>query len=566
MAARDRDHGVTAATFPERLLVSILAVGAVAGPYLLRSLDDNRLTSWRWVLAARNPAALFALVAAAAVLAHVVAKLLPARRAEAVLFLGAYAIGAAFWGEPEAIVDAARYFTEAKHLALHGVGHFLRGWGREIPAWTDLPLVPFLYGVVLRLSGESRLAVEAFTTLLFAGSVVLTCRIGKALWDEEVGITAGAFLLAIPYLFTQVPLMLVDVPTLFFVTLAVYASILAFQHGGMGRILLASAAVSLALLSKYSAWLLLSTLPVVGAVHAKGGARRALITGALLALVTGGLVLGAALPHREVYEEQIRLLLDYQAPGLRRWGESFLSTFLFQVHPFLSAAALASIWVAIRRRDLRWAIVAWPVLLLVGLEVRRIRYLLPAFPMLALMAAHGLHIVRASETRRLVLASAVLSSIVVAFWGYLPFLRSASAINLKTAGEYLDAAGVERAEVFTPPQADPVVNPAVSVPILDLFTAARLIYRDERITPPPRARLEVSALRFTWAHESPGYYASDGREHAEAVVVISDDLARPLPAHVASRLEAYRLARVFAADEGVFEHRTLVSVYRPAAR
>ena len=403
MPAPDREQGAPAATLPERLLVSILAVGAVAAPYLLRGLDDNRLTSWRWVFGARNPAALFALVLAAALFAQLAARPVPVRRQEAVLFLCAYAAGACFWGEPEPIVDAARYFTQAKHLELYGLAHFLREWGREIPAWTDLPLVPLLDGLVLRASGESRVALQAFTTLLFAGSAVLTSRIGKALWDEEVGFAAGALLLAIPYLLTQVPLTLVDVPTLFFVTLAVYASILAFRRGSTSRILLASAALSLALLSKYSAWLLLSVLPIVGAVHAKeGGARRALLTGALMAAGAGALVLGAVLPHREVYGEQLRLLLGYQAPGLRRWGESFLSTFLFQVHPFLTAAAALSLWVAVRRRDWRWAVAAWPVLLLVGLEVRRIRYLLPAFPMLALLGAYGLQAVRGSGVRRLV--------------------------------------------------------------------------------------------------------------------------------------------------------------------
>src|SRR5574341_279831 len=49
-------------------------------------------------------------------------------------------------------------------------GLFLADWGKAIPAWTDLPLVPLLDGLVLRLSGESRTAVQAFTTLLFAGS------------------------------------------------------------------------------------------------------------------------------------------------------------------------------------------------------------------------------------------------------------------------------------------------------------------------------------------------------------------------------------------------------------
>lgn len=549
------------ASVPERLLVSVLAVGAVAAPYLLRSLDDNRLTSWQWVFAGRSPAAPFALALAAALLAQVAGRLVPGRRSEAVLFLCAYGIGACFWGEPESIVDAARYFTQAKHLEVYGLGHFVREWGTGIPAWTDLPLVPLLYGIVLRLSGESRLAIQAFTTLLFAGSTVLTFRIGEALWDEETGLAAGAFLLASPYLLAQVPAMLVDVPTLFFVALAVYASVRALQEGGARRILFAAVAVFLALLSKYSAALFLSALPVAAFVLRRAGGPRPLRVLASIALLAAGLTLAVVLPRHRVFTGQVSLLLQYQAPGLRRWGESFLSTFLFQVHPFVTAAALASAWVAVRRRDARWVIAAAPVLLLVLLGVRRIRYLLPVFPLVALLAAYGLHAIRARETRRVVLACAVLSSLAIGLGGYLPFLRSTSAMNLKLAGEYLDGLREDRVEVMTASGDEPEVNPAVSVPILDLFTSKRLEYVDERIPRPTGRRAAESPLRFTWELGVPPYYAPAAPDGGTAVAVIWDGAA-PLPARVTDRLARHAIDRTFDADEGVFRHTTRVQVYR----
>ena len=118
------EPGARATTAPGRLLVSLVALGAVAALYLFRSLDDNRLTSWRWVFDA--PSRLFALAAAGVALANLLAALpLPGRRPGAVLFLSSFAVGAGFWGEPEVIVDAARYFTQAKYLAVHGPGRFL---------------------------------------------------------------------------------------------------------------------------------------------------------------------------------------------------------------------------------------------------------------------------------------------------------------------------------------------------------------------------------------------------------------------------------------------------------
>src|SRR5512137_324111 len=106
----------------------------------LRHLDDNSLTSWAWVLEGRNPVALcvlhLAVVAAAAVLCR---RAPPERLRLPGAVLAAFAVGLALSGEPEAIVDAARYFVQAKHLTLMGVAGFLRHWGGSIPAWTDLP-------------------------------------------------------------------------------------------------------------------------------------------------------------------------------------------------------------------------------------------------------------------------------------------------------------------------------------------------------------------------------------------------------------------------------------------
>jgi len=561
-AAPHGQRGVARAIEPEPLLVSLLALGTVAAQLVFRAADDSRLTSWSWVFEGTDPLRLFALAAAAIALAHLVARSpLITRRPAAFLFVLSCAAAACSWGAPEAVVDASRYFTQAKHLELYGFGWFLSEWGREIPAWTDLPLVPALYGLVFEVSGESRAHVQLLTALLFGGSVVLTCRTGAALFDEDVGFAGAAFLLAIPYLLTQVPSMLVDVPTMFFLVLAVWAVVQAVQRGGTARILLASLAVFLAFLSKYSAWLLLSGLPAIAIVHRRrspGGLRAA----AAIAIVSGLLVVAALLHHRDVFSRQLALLLSYQAPGLRRWGESFLSTFLFQVHPFLTAGALLSGWMAIRKRDPRWIVVAWPVLLLLLLQVRRIRYWVPAFPMLALMAALGLQAIRAAAVRKLVVSCAVASSLVVALYGQLPFLERTSAVNLKEAGAYLDGIAEGAVEVFTPRRAGAKVNPAVSVPVLDLFTAKQVVYAYEEPTPEAALAARESPLRFTWEYRNPRYYAGARAGGRAAVVVISDDLDAPLPPDLEARLAGLRLARSFAADEGVFEHRTLVRVYR----
>ena len=71
-----------------------------------------------------------------------------------------------FWKEPELIVDASRYFAQAKHLEMYGLFPFLEEWGRTGAApqclvarrWCDFPA---RYGTVSR-SQFARCAAWSF--------------------------------------------------------------------------------------------------------------------------------------------------------------------------------------------------------------------------------------------------------------------------------------------------------------------------------------------------------------------------------------------------------------------
>jgi len=544
----------------------LLSLASFLTLFVFRTQDDNRLTSWQWVFTDADVFSLTPILVLGLLLAAALARVpLPGRRPASVLFVLSFAVGALSWAEPEVIVDTARYFTQAKHVELYGVGYFLTEWGGQISAWTDLPLVPLLYGLIFSLLGEDRIFIQVFTTLLFSGTVVLTYHIGKTLWDATVGFYAGALLLGMPYLLAQVPLMLVDVPTMFFLTLAVFMTIQALEHGGTRILALAAVVVALAFWTKYSTWLMLSVLPVIVLARHWNGPRSVWRRAGALAAASGLLIGVVALPNLDVILGQLELLQNYQAPGLRRWEESFTSTFLFQIHPFITGAALFSAYAAFRQRDSRYVIILWLPLLLVLLEIKRIRYLLPVFPMLALMAAYGLREIRDAEVRKVVVLCIVASSIVIMVFGFLPFAQNASAANLKQAGEYLDSLEADRAEVIALPQLHALVNPAVSVPILDLFTSKRLVIRHDAVAAPAAEALGKSSLRFTWAYRNPAYYAAGTDAPGDsAVVVIASDPAQLLPASIGQRLQGYRLSRAFIVSEDVFGYRTIVQVYVPA--
>lgn len=550
------------------LLIALLTLAAFVTAFVFRAADDNRLTSWQWVFADAQSARFALLILPAIALAYALRKIsLPPRRAGTWLFVSSFAAGAAFWSMPEVIVDAARYFAQAKFLSLYGIGAFFEAWGGELHAWTDLPLLPFLFGLIFRWAGEERIFIQIFITLLFAGTVVLTYHIGRELWDASLGFYGAALLLAMPFLLTQVPLMLADVPAMFFIALAIFTTIKTFKLGGAVWISASVASVTLALLSKYSAWLMLTVLIPVLLVYASkttaATLRRAAVMAGLAAALLGLLLTAKS----DVMIEQLRLLWDYQRPGLGRWHESFMSTFLFQIHPFIAAAAAWSLYAAIRRKDLKYPIISWMLALALLGQIERIRYLIVLFPMLALMAAYGLREIRNIEARAFATFCAVTSSLAIALFAYLPFLQTASATNLQKAGAYLDGLDVAHVEVITLEQPRVAINPVVSLPLLDLFTHKPLTYRPDLTFFSTPAEVGTSPLRFTWEYSLPRYYreASSYPVPHSTVALIFAEPSQALPPRVAQRLERHCLAGEFMASEGVYGYQTLVRIYQPAS-
>lgn len=561
------------------VLISLFTLLVFLALFVLRSIDDNRLTSWQWTFAGVDLIWVLTVLVAGIVFAFLFSKYsLPERIPALSLFLFSFVVSFFFWKESEVIVDASRYFTQAKHLSVYGIKYFIKEWGRDIKVWTDLPLVPLLYGMIFKVFGESRQYIQFFTTVLFSMTVVLTYLIGKNLWDKELGYYAGLLMLGIPYIFTQVPLMLVDVPTMFFLTLLIFTFIKAIKDGGIIMITAASIALFLAFFSKYSTWIMLTVLAVIFVTYfVQGLQQRAkgeelhtvFFYRCLLVVIIGSVLIGiTGLFYHDVISQQIRLLLDYQRPGLRRWGESFISTFFYQIHPFITFAALFSVYPAFRKKDFKYAIVLWLVLLMVLLQIKRIRYLIIVFPMLALMASYGLQVIKDKDLRSFIVSCAVVSSVVVSIFVYLPFLQRMSSVNLKNAGAYLDSIDAEDIEVITVPSEKDVINPAVAVSILDLFTKKDVFYQYDSESLPPFEKIEKSPLRFTWAYKNPEYYSIDNKGSQERAVVVikSKEHHRPLPNHIEQKLKGYKKTKVFKTSTGNFRYKTEVTIFLPSKK
>jgi 4-amino-4-deoxy-L-arabinose transferase-like glycosyltransferase len=395
--------------------------------------------------------------------------------------------------------------------------------------------------------------------------VVLTYLIGKSLWSRDLGLTAGILLLGMPYLLAQVPLMMVDVAAMFFLTLAVLATIKAVARGGPLLCITAAVAITLAMLAKYSNWLMLSVVPIIVLAHARSG--WAVVFSRMVAVATGVLLLMGVFLYAksDVVAGQISLLHSFQMPALGRWGESLFSTFFFQIHPFITIAAILSVYLAVKKKDVKYVIIGWMLLIVMVLELRRIRYMLVLLPMLALMAAYGLETIKRVEYRKFIAANAAVTAALIVALGYLPFFQGTSANNIKQAGEYLDSIHAGTTEVHVLPQTTSSVNPAVAVPMLDLFTDQQLIYHADADTAHARQTIAELPWRWTWEVDSAGYLPPAGTAAtASTVVVIQSEAGQPVPDYLVERIDGYHLQKEFAATSRVFRFRTIVRIYQRA--
>jgi hypothetical protein len=551
------------------VLIALLILAALLTLFIFRSYDDNRLTSWSWVFADFSPVKFLIILVVGMLIAYPLSRFsMPERTSIFLLSTAAFLVAAFFWRQPEVIVDASRYFVQAKQVELHGPGYFLKEWGNAIPAWTDLPLIPFIYGVVFRVFGENRISIQIFNTLLFSGTVVLTYLIGKSLWNKNIGLYAGVLLLGMPYLIIQVPLMMVDVAAMFFLTLAVFATIKTVESGKTGLCISASVAITLAMLTKYSNWLMLSVIPFIFLGYFQQGWKVLVRQGVIVAVGVLVLIGIFLLAKFDVVIEQLRLLQTFQMPALGAWEESLVSTFFFQVHPVITVTAVFSLYRALREKEIKYLIVSWMLILVLLLDIKRIRYLIVIFPMMTLMSAYGLEVLKGAGIRKFIVSCTAISAVLIATSAYLPFLEKTSAINIKQAGEYLDSIAVDKVGVHVLLQPQTSINPSVAVPILDLFTDRELVYHEDRNSTSVPGGVNRLPLRWTWELSSPQYLKmnSKGSKEHGAIVVIQGGADQPPPEHIARIISNYHVQKEFNVSDRAFKYQTIVRIFQRNVR
>lgn len=535
--------------------------------FSLRFLDDNAFTSWKWVFSGVDTGSIIILLVFAALLSFCLTRLYNLEKYPLILLpLLSLSLVIPGWDIPEVILDTSRYFIQAKYLKIYGIKFFAQEWGKTIQTWTDLPLVPFVYGLIFKFLGEVRILIQIWNTTMFSLTVIITYLLGKKLWNKEAGLLAGLCLLGIPYLATQVPLMLVDISTMFFFSFSVYCYILALEKGGLKLIFLAATIILFSMSAKFSIWPLLTIFPVISLIYFLGVDHKSTSSSQILsrsALVFSlcSLLFGLVFWSKyDIILNQIAFLQDYQWAGLKRWQESFLSTFVFQSHPFITIAAFYGLFCAIRKKEVSFIIPFCLVPLLFLLRLERIRYMIPLFPFFALMGGYGIYNIKGIKTKKYIAFFIVFSSFVLVQTSYFPFLRKNSFANLQKAGTYLDQLNCPRFMIKTKPQKKSIGNTVITLPILDLFTSKEIIHSPYAITA-DKQKYDQTSLRFTWEYDLPIFYKNIPQDQSLPWLIISDENYPEKTLTDLSGVPSNHVLKRYNDFSGIFRFRTLVSIF-----
>ncbi len=249
------------------------------------------------------------------------------------------------------------------------------------------------------------------SAVIGALTVLLVILLGRRLYDDRVGLLAGALLAACALHVQNSRYMTVDVTLTFVVLLALYALVRVAAEGRGYQFLLAGAAIGLATATKFSAMPLFLPLGIAALHRVRTEGRiMPVAQRALLAVAAAVVAFGLAEPYGIIRFDKFYHDIVEQSQMVRNAGAFPFTTqymgtpkYLYDVGQLIvwgmaPALGLAAVWATLlrvpaawrERRIEEWVLLSWvvPFFLITGwFQVKFPRYLLPIYPLMILWAA-----------------------------------------------------------------------------------------------------------------------------------------------------------------------------------
>jgi hypothetical protein len=266
--------------------------------------------------------------------------------------------------------------------------------GRQHP-----PLMPLVYSLVARATDTDLLAMRSMAVLIAAATAVATWALAGALYGRRTALIAPLLLVAFVYFHRVGTLAMLDGPLMLCTTVGMLLALEVYRHPRSRDGALIGAVIGTGLLIKYAMVLM---YPLVLAWTFVERVRASRLKVLALAFAISAAILGAWLLyawHHGVLDVQLERVGRHATWGARAAvsgrARGFVAEFILTRLPsavglYLVPIILSGLWMLARRRetaDLR--VLSGVVLLTLPflLTTPDPRYMMPAFPLLAIAAA-----------------------------------------------------------------------------------------------------------------------------------------------------------------------------------
>lgn len=493
--------------------------------YIFRSLDHTVLMGWYFVFMLRdiNMFELFLILSIVILASFLISKVNIKNRYNnekyhiLCLFFSGFIIGSLFWNIPEINPDAIRYITEAKYLDEYGIFRFFNDWGNELFVFIDFPSIPLFYGIIFRYLGEYREYIQLFNTILFSLTSVLVYKISKRLWNEEIGLYSGFLLLSFPYLLSQVPLILIDIPLMFFTVLSAFLIFKVFDNKYYS--IPASLAIFFTLYAKMTGFLMIIPAISILIINYKSITKNS-FRWILTIFLSLTLVILFFLWKKDIFINQILYTVTFPS-DINPYSEGVLK-YLFQIGSIVILFAILSIIISYRNKYKNYILlISWIIIPFFMLNVR-LRYLIPVFPFIAVMASLSIGSLANKEVKRFLVLSLVLTSFVFTIYSYIPFEEEFTDANVKNAAEFTNSLNLSEIQLFMDFSEKHRYTPEPFVPLFDLYSQKKIIYyRNNTFYP-----VKDYSNTYTALYRLPSFYYANGSSNSprtdQIIVIISD--------------------------------------------
>jgi len=357
------------------------------------------------------------------------------------------------WSSPDPNPDVAEFFGVAKYIELNGLFTYFKSFGTDaLMKYRFHSLLPII-GVAFRYFGESPLIVHLITSTLYAFIPVLTFLLAKKLFSKKIAFISSFFVIAMPNMLAQSSMFLVDVPTVFFVLLALFTFYLFLHKRKIYYYPLTILTLLFAVTSKRPAILfLILSLPVLFVIIKRSNGfnlKHLSMKSFMIFYILFVILFVFVFSKLSFFSEQIEL--DLSQANIVGNPPHYVNplSYFFQIQPLIILLFLVFLIFFILKPKLSYLFLfVWIFFPYIFIHDTTVRYMLPAFPAVAIAAAIVLSKLK-KPIATFVVSVIILSSTLFVVMGYIPLLKNEFYDNnIRLAAEYVNELNISNIGVY----------------------------------------------------------------------------------------------------------------------